>query len=626
MRRVAACGLLVTAAVHGAQAVHAAPVAAPMAAASQPLAAQVSALDDRLLYQLLVAEIALSRGDTSTAYDWILDAARRTRDDALFRRAVDIALRARAGERALAATQAWRTASPRSADPLRLQLQILLLQNRVDALAEPLQALLALAAPAERVAIITTLPRLMQRVQNPQQVAALFDRVLRPYVDDPQARLAARVTLARAWIRAKDSDRALELARRARGDEPGSPAAAAVALELIDEEPEAEALVRAYLARADADAAIRLGYARALTIAHRYADATAVLRDAVRLQPADPGPWLSLGALYLETKEPARSEEALRRYLELTADAGPTGDRGATPASPTSPTAAPTAAAAAPSAVSPAPANAAASPTDARAAATADGRRQAWLMLAEAAEQRQDWAAADAWLARVDDPARALQVAARRASMLARQGRLDAARETIRAATVQGSDGERAKVLAEVSLLYEAKQWQSGHALLDAALERDSYDADFLYQQSMFAEKLGRHDEMETLLRRVIALRPEHAAAYNALGYALADRNQRLPEARELIVRALELSPGDPFITDSLGWVEFRLGNVDAALQALHKAYAARPDAEIAAHLGEVLWSIGRADEARRVWREGRNRDAGNDVLAETLTRLRVQP
>jgi Flp pilus assembly protein TadD len=131
-------------------------------------------------------------------------------------------------------------------------------------------------------------------------------------------------------------------------------------------------------------------------------------------------------------------------------------------------------------------------------------------------------------------------------------------------------------------------------------------------------------EEMERLLRRVIELRPDNAHAHNALGYSLADRGQRLPEARALIERALELAPGDPFITDSLGWVEYRMGNREAALAHLQRAWAARPDTEIGAHLGEVLWALGRRDEARRIWRDAQGRDAANEVLRETLARLRV--
>jgi Flp pilus assembly protein TadD len=142
----------------------------------------------------------------------------------------------------------------------------------------------------------------------------------------------------------------------------------------------------------------------------------------------------------------------------------------------------------------------------------------------------------------------------------------------------------------------------------------------------MLAEKLNNLPEMERLLRQVIATKPDYHHAYNALGYSLADRGQRLPEARQLIQKALEFAPGDPFISDSLGWVEFRMGNKAEALRILEAAYKIRPDAEIAAHLGEVLWSAGERDKAQVIWKEGLLLNAENETLQETLKRLRVKP
>ena len=173
-------------------------------------------------------------------------------------------------------------------------------------------------------------------------------------------------------------------------------------------------------------------------------------------------------------------------------------------------------------------------------------------------------------------------------------------------------------------MLREVKQWREAAEVLKTANQRFSNDAELLYEQAMIEDKLERYAEMERLLRQVIEIKPDHQHAHNALGYSLADRNQRLPEARELINKALALSPGDPFITDSLAWVEFRLGNRDEALRLLRQAYKARPDPEIAAHLGEVLWAYGQQDEAKRVWTEAKGRDAANDVLRETLSRLKV--
>ena len=175
-------------------------------------------------------------------------------------------------------------------------------------------------------------------------------------------------------------------------------------------------------------------------------------------------------------------------------------------------------------------------------------------------------------------------------------------------------------MLAEVQLLREHRQWQTAYDLLADA---SANDVDLLYEQAMLAEKLNRLDDMEKLLRNVMQLDPSYHNAYNALGFSLADRNLRLDEAKQLIIKALTFAPDDPFITDSLGWVEFRLGNLDAALRYLQKAYKDRADAEIAAHLGEVLWKMKRQDEALKIWREGLNTAPNNETLQETLQRLK---
>jgi Flp pilus assembly protein TadD len=183
----------------------------------------------------------------------------------------------------------------------------------------------------------------------------------------------------------------------------------------------------------------------------------------------------------------------------------------------------------------------------------------------------------------------------------------------------------RLKLTAEVQLLRDNKLYKAAYDLLAANTRRHPKDMDLLYDQATLAEKLGNLDEMERLLRRIIAEKPEYHHAYNALGYSFADRNIRLSEARQLILKALEFAPGDPFISDSLGWVEFRNGNKAEAVRILQLAYKARPDAEIAAHLGEVLWSMGQRDQAMSIWREGAQLNADNETLTGTLKRLRVK-
>lgn len=572
----------------------AAPPAAP--ASSPPAAVRNSLLDAPLFYQLLIGEIEAREGQPGAAYQVILDAARRSRDETLFRRAVEIALQARAGEEALTATRAWRGALPTSQEALRTELQILSAMNRLDQAAEPLRALLLLAAPAERSGIIAAVPRFLQRASDPAHSARLVEEVLKPYQEQPATRVAAEVAIGRAWLAAGDGERALGLAQQAHAADAAAQPPVLLALELLTTRREAEPIVTDYIARPDAEPALMLLYARALMTLQRYPDALQQLEAVTRRKPELAPPYLTLGALYLDLKQPAQGEAALQRYLALTesaadSNAGSDGD----------------------------------GVDDDAASTPSQGRIQAWLMLAASADQRGDYAAAERWLAKIDDPQRALEVQARRASMMARQGRVDEARKLLQAAPERSPQDARAKLDAEAAVLREAQRWQDAYDVMAKALQTSPDDPELLYEQSMMADKLGRADEMERLLRRVIELKPDNAHAYNALGYSLADRGQRLGEARDLIARALELAPNDPFITDSLGWVEFRLGNRAKALELLQRAYASRPDAEIAAHLGEVLWAEGRQDEARRVWAEARGRDARNEVLVETLKRLKVR-
>jgi tetratricopeptide (TPR) repeat protein len=250
------------------------------------------------------------------------------------------------------------------------------------------------------------------------------------------------------------------------------------------------------------------------------------------------------------------------------------------------------------------------------------GLAQAYFLLSGIAEQNQQPDEAERYLALIESPQDAIRVRARRAAILARQGKLDEARALIRAAPESVEEDARAKISAESQLLRDNKQFALVYAFLQEVVKTHPDDVDLRYDLAMAAEKLDKLDEMEKLLRQVIAEKPEYHHAYNALGYSLADRKLRLPEARELVRKALEFAPTDPFIQDSLGWVEFRSGNLSAAAQILQGAYQSRQDAEIAAHLGEVLWSMGQQEQARAVWKAGLSQNPDNDTLLETIKRL----
>lgn len=213
-----------------------------------------------------------------------------------------------------------------------------------------------------------------------------------------------------------------------------------------------------------------------------------------------------------------------------------------------------------------------------------------------------------------------IQAQSRRASILAKQGKLKEARSLIAQLPASNDEDVRSRLMAELQLLREYRQWQ---AAFDFLAQHAGDDLDLLYEQAMMAEKLNQIEEMEKILRSVISKDPTYFNAYNALGFSLADRNVRLKEAKELIVKALTLAPGDPFITDSLGWVEFRLGNTSQALALLERAFKDRADAEIAAHLGEVLWQLKRESDAIAIWRQGIEIAPTNETLQQTLQRFK---
>ncbi len=553
-----------------------------------------SGIDAPLFYQLLIGEIQLREGEAGAAFQVILDAARRTKDEQLFRRATDIALQSRAGDQALLAAKAWHQTLPESLEALRYQVQFLVALDRPQETLEPLQALLKMTMPADRPSLITALPRFFARSTDKAQIARLTEKVLDPYADVSATRVACLVAIGRSWLAARDNVKALGFAQRAHALEPSAEDPAILALELPPGDATATAIVRGHLAAKPDSNGVRLLYVRALLAIPLYADATAQLETLTRTAPQLAQAWLTLGALHLQLREPAPAILALQQYVQLVQAGGAVPRPDAETADDDAP------------------------------ASTADALTRAWLLLAQAADLQGDFRGSEGWLAKIDDPQRALEVQTRRASLLARQGKLAQARELIRQVPEKSPADVRAKLLAEAHMLRDSKQWAEANTVLAKANVEFADDVDLIYEQSMMLEKLNKLDDMERLLRRVIALKPDYQHAYNALGYSLAERNVRLPEARTLIKAALDLSPGEPSITDSLGWVEYRLGNREEAVRLLRDAYRGQPDAEIAAHLGEVLWVIGQKGEARTVWREGRGRDAGNEVLRETLARLRV--
>ncbi|WPB56565.1 tetratricopeptide repeat protein [Xylophilus sp. GOD-11R] len=553
--------------------------------------------DAQLMYEVLVGEISAEGGDAASAYQLLLDAARRSGDDRLFRRAAEVALQARAGDSALIAARAWKDAKPASREANSMVLQILVALNRVEESSLPLAREMALTEPAERIRALNAVPQLYARVTDKKAAQAVVERALAQDLEKPNSPAegtAAWTTVGRMRLAAGDISGTLEAARRAQALDAQSDGAAILALELMaGKTPEAEDVVKRYLVAGKPPAPeIRLAYARTLVDAQRSTDAKREIQTVTTESPQYAEGWLVRGSQEAQDGQLADAEKSVGTFLELLpASVGASSSPAASPA----------------------------------AAALARSRDQAYLIMAQAAEKRGDAAAANAWLDRISSPQAVASVQLRRASLLASQGKLDEARALLRALPERTPADAKLKLQAEVQLLRDNNRPEDAYQLLAQAHRQNPDDVELTYDLAMNAEKLGRPEEMEKLLREVIAKKPDFHHAYNALGYSLADRGVRLPEARELIMKALSFTPDDPFIRDSLGWVEYRMGHIDEALRILEAAYKTRPDPEIAAHLGEVLWKAGKRDRATEVLKEGLSLNSGNDTLQQVIKRLQVR-
>lgn len=549
-----------------------------------------SRLTAELFYQLLLSELSLQNDDIGSAYGLMLGAARRAPEPQLFQRAIEIALRGRDANAALTAAKAWQQSLPESAEADRYLLQLLVGLNRLGEALAPTQRLLARVDAPERSANIVFVSRFFTRASDKPAAADLLEKALAKDLASPDTGPVAWSMVGNLRLLAGAKDAALAAARKGASLNPLSDDVALLSVNLLDADFDtAQALLAPYLA-AKPVPEIHMGYIRKLIELQRYPQALAQVGSLNRAQPDYPEAWLVRGSIEFQNQVLPAAEQSLKRYLALL----------------------------------PAPTPASAEEeTDAEAALTPRGAVQAYLLLAQIAQKNRDLAQATAYLERINSPQDAAKVQLRRAMVLAQQGLMDEARALVRQLPEKDAGDARNKITLELQLLRDNQQEQAAYALLVQALQKFPGDADLSYELAISAEKLGRPDEMEQVLRSLILAKPDYHAAYNALGYSLADRNQRLPEARALVQKALQFAPDDPFIIDSLAWVEFRSGNLAESLALLQKAFTARPDAEIAAHLGEVLWNMNQRDQASAAWQEGLQLNRDNETLKSTILRLR---
>ena len=525
-------------------------------------------LNEPTLYEFLLGEIALQRGDARLAAQTYLDLAKRTRDPRVARRAVEVASQARLADLAIEAAKTWHDIEPSSPQALQITAALLVGAKRVEE-AEPYLEKLLTSEGVNLENGFLQLNRLISGNPDKAANARLVRKLAAKYPQLPQAHFA----IAQAASAANEDDAALASARRAQELRPDWEPAVLLEAQILQKKSPTAAAKRLgdYVAKNPKSADARLNYARALVLDKRYPEAREQFQTVLAANPGNPEVAYAVGVLAFQLKDYTVAEDTLKRVL---------GMRYRDP----------------------------------------DGVR---YLLGQVAEEQKRWPQAIQWYEQIQDGDNALPARMRTAGAMAKQGKLDEARKFLQQVATDNPADEVQLTVAEAQLLRDANRHDDAFALLGEALKRQPEQPELLYDFALTAEKLEKFDLLESNLRKLIQVRPEHAHAYNALGYSFAERNLRLPEARKLIEKAVELAPEDYYILDSMGWVQYREGDLKAAAATLRRAYDGRPDAEIGAHLGEVLWQLGRRDEAQRVWQEAQKAAPENETLLKTLKKFR---
>lgn len=574
------CLLLVCSGLAWAQETPPAAPAASAEAAPEPMPR--SALNGPLFYQLLLAELETREGSAGAGFSLMLDAARKLKDAALFQRAVQMALQARSGDAALQAAQAWKKERPQDTEPNRYLIQIQLALGRVADAGRSLEQALRDLPANELPAAIASVPGLFGNVPDRALALQAAEAALAPWLRQGELGSLAQVTLGRMQRDAGQIGAAVESARRARNLDQRHIEPLLLAMSLLRQAPEPMQALLDEAMKVGVPPSLQLSYARQLVSLKQPEQALAQTQALLIRHPMHAPAWLLMGLLQSDAGDRSEARQSLEYFVSLAQASREPADR--------------------------------------------EGLPEALILLSQIAQDNGRLDQAERWLDQVPPEVDPIRLALRRADVLALRGQLNEARNVLSAARADTPELQQRKLLAQSFWLREHGLAQEAYGLIKQALQSRPDQAELMIELSLLTEKLKRHDETESVLRRLIEIQPNDAQAYNSLGYSLADRNIRLDEARQLIERAVALAPEDPFIQDSLAWVLYRQGQTEQALRVLQAAYAARPDAEIAAHLGEVLWVRGQTDEATRIWREGARLNPRNETLLETWQRFGFRP
>ena len=549
---------------------HATAPAKPAEKAEKPETLPNVELDSKLMYEFLLGEVALQRGHNDLAAQVYLDLARTTRDPRVARRAAQIAYETRQTGKAIEAFKLWLELEPDSQPARQMLISMLLGTGKLEE-ARPWLAQLLAAEPENAGAIFRQLSTLLVRSPDKTAALSLVRDLAQPYPNLAEAHMA----VARSAAAADKVDEALGEVRRARELRPEWEEAVMFEVQLLQPlQPDLAIRALKQFLAANPDAGeVRLAYARMLLDHKQFKEARVEFQRLLDAHPESADLAFAVALLSLQVGDLDQAEKQLKQAL----------------------------------------------------ARGKKDRDTVYYYLGQLDEAKKNPQAAIQNYSKVRDGEYAYPARLRQAYLLSTIGKLDEARELLHQVQTQDQQQQMQLLLMEATLLRDAQQYDTAYQLLQKGLEKYPDQPDLLYETALLADRLGKADEMEKLMRKLIASQPDNANALNALGYSFLEHNVRIDEGMQLVEKAYQISPNDAAIIDSMGWGYYRQGKLDKSLEFLRRAYAANPDPEIAAHLGEVLWLHGDKDEAKKILTSALKQNPQNEPLQQVTKKYLQQ-
>ncbi len=519
------------------------------------------------VYKYLLAEVAAQRGEMTLASQLFLDLAKQTRDVRLAERATQASVYAQQAVLALQSSTLWNELDPESLQAAHTASQLLVAKGDLNQ-ALPLMRKI-LAQEKTRPQAFMELNNLLYKVQDKAAVLTTVKALAQDYPKLPEAHFA----VAQAAFFAQDTTTVGNELKVANQLRPGWEPAAQMQAQMLKQSSPDEAVkfLRGFVKQYPDSDEVRLTLAKTLLEQKKGDEAKPEFIKLAEKHQQNPEMNAVVGLLALDAKEYALAD----RYLQHAIDVG------------------------------------------------FREPEKIFLHLGRSASEQKDDTRALKWYEQIKQGENYLAGRIAAASIISRTQSVDAAINMLDEINDLTPDQQIIVLQSEALLLNQAKRFEEAYALLDKALNTFPDSTELNYDYALSAERIGKFDVMEKHLYKLVKMKPNDAAAYNALGYSFADRNIKLVEAKNLIMTALKLSPQDHYIMDSLGWVYFRLGDLPNATQHLRQAYTIQEDPEIAAHLAEVLWKSGQKDEAQKILDKATKAHPDNDILSATVSRLK---